>query len=174
LDIITMHGPINVKSPNNITNWQMRFNSAFKGLTFCHLLKKFSVVSQYSQLHAGSQKGTVKSKIGEVTGETWSLTLREEGRLSVSENMVLRRVFGPRRDEVTSEWRKLHNEDLNDLYSLPNIVRVVKSRRMRWAGHVARMGEDRVAHRVLVGKPEGKGSLGRPRSRWEDNNKMDI
>ena len=93
--------------------------------------------------------------------ETWSLTLREERRLR-----VLRRVFGPKRDEVTGEWRKLHNEELNDLYSLPNIVRVVNSRRMRWAGHVARMGEDRSVHRVLVGKPEGKSPLGRPRRRW--------
>ena len=84
--------------------------------------------------------------------ETWSLTLREERRLRVSENRVLRRVFGPKRDEVTGEWRKLHNEELNNLYSLPNIVRVVKSRRMRWAGHVARMGEDRGVHRVLVGE----------------------
>ena len=76
---------------------------------------------------------------------------------------MLRKVFGPKRDELTGEWRKLHNEELNDLYSLPNIVRVVKSRRMRWAGHVARMGEDRAVHRVLVGKPEGKRPLGRPR-----------
>jgi len=73
--------------------------------------------------------------------ETWSLTLREELRLRVFENRVLRRVFRPKRDEVTGEWRKLHNEELSDLYSLPNIVRVVKSRRMRWAGHVARMGQ---------------------------------
>jgi hypothetical protein len=83
--------------------------------------------------------------------ETWSLTLRDEHRLRVFENRVLRRVFGPKRDEVTGEWRKLHNEELNDLYSLPNIVRVVKSIRMRWAGHVARMGEEREVHRVLVG-----------------------
>ena len=106
--------------------------------------------------------------------ETWSLTLREERRLRVFENSVLRRVFGPKRDEVTGEWRKLHNEELSDLYSLPNIVRVVKSRRMRWAGHVARMGEERGVHRVLVGKPEGKRPLGRPRRRWEDNIKMDL
>jgi hypothetical protein len=85
-----------------------------------------------------------------------------------------RPVFGPKRDEVTGEWRKLHNEELNDLYSLPNIVRVVKSRRMVWAGHVARMGEERGVHRVLVGKPEGKRPLGRPRRRWEDNIKMDV
>ena len=88
--------------------------------------------------------------------ETWSLTLREERRLRVFEYRVLRRVFGPKRDEVTGEWRKLHNEELSDLYSLPNIMRVVKSRRMRWAGHVARMGEGIVLHRFLVGKPEGK------------------
>ena len=76
---------------------------------------------------------------------------------------VLRRVFGPKKDEITGEWRKLHNEELSDLYSLPNIVRVVKSRRMRWAGHVARMGEGKGVHRVLVWKPEGKRPLGRPR-----------
>ena len=79
-----------------------------------------------------------------------------------------------KRDEVTGEWRKLHNEELRDLYSLPNIVRVVKSRRMRWAGHVLRMGEWRGVHRVLVGKPEEKRPLGRPRRRWEDNIKMDL
>ena len=90
------------------------------------------------------------------------------------ENRVLRRVFGPKRDEVTGEWRKLHNEELNDLYSLPNILRVVKSRRTRWAGHVERIWEDRGVHRVLAGKPEGKRPLGRPRRRWEDNIKMDL
>ena len=106
--------------------------------------------------------------------ETWSLTLREERKLRVFEKRVLRRVFGPKRDEVTGEWRKLHKEELNYLYSLPNIVRMVKSRRMRWAGHVARMGKGRGVHRVLVGKPEGKRPLGRPRRRWEDNFKMDL
>ena len=90
------------------------------------------------------------------------------------ENRVLRRVFRPKREEVTEEWRKLRNEELSDLYSLPNIVLVVKSRRMRWAGHVARMGEGKVVHRVLVGKPEGKRPLGRSRRRWEDNSKMDL
>jgi len=99
--------------------------------------------------------------------------LREGRRLRVFENRVLRRVFGSKRDEVTGEWRKLHNEVLRDLYSLPNIVRVVKSRRMRWAEHVARMGEGRGVHRVLVGKPEGNRPLGRPRRRWEDI-KMDL
>jgi hypothetical protein len=92
----------------------------------------------------------------------------------VFENMVLRRIFGTRRDEVTGEWRRLHNEELNDLYCSPNIVRVIKSGRMRWAGHVARMGEERGAYRVLVGKPEGKRSLGRPRRRWVDNIGMDL
>src|SRR5215471_14998486 len=106
--------------------------------------------------------------------ETWSLTLREEHRLMVFENRVLRRVFGPKRDEVTGEWRKLHNDELKNLYSSPSIVQVVKSRRTRWAGHVARMGEERGVHRVLVGKPEGKRPLGRPRRRWEDNIKMDL
>jgi len=100
--------------------------------------------------------------------------LREERRLRVSENMVLRRVFGPKRDRVKGEWRKLHNGERRDLYSLPNIVQVVKSRRMKWAGHVARKGEGRGVHRVLVGKPEGKRTLGRPRRRWEDNIKMDL
>jgi hypothetical protein len=100
--------------------------------------------------------------------------LREERRLRVFENRVLRRIFGPRRDEITGEWRRLHNEELIDLYSSPDIVRVIKSRRMRWAGHVARMGERRGAYRVLVGKPEGRRPLGRPRRRWEDNIKTDL
>jgi hypothetical protein len=100
--------------------------------------------------------------------------LREERRLKVFENRVLTRVFGPKRDEVTGEWRKLLNEELNDLYSLPNIVLVVKSRRMRWAGHVARMGDGRGVYRLLVGTPEGKRPLGRPRGRWEDNIKKDV
>ena len=88
--------------------------------------------------------------------------------------MVLRRIFGPRRDEVTGEWMRLHKEELNDLYSSPNIVRVIKSRRMRWAGHVACMGEDMGVYRVLVGKPEGKRPLGRPRRRRVDNIRMDL
>ena len=86
--------------------------------------------------------------------ETWSLTLRQERRLRVFENGVLRRIFGPKKDEVTGEWRILHNEEINDLYSSPNIVRVIKSRRMRWAGHIACMVEKRGELRVLVGKPE--------------------
>jgi hypothetical protein len=88
--------------------------------------------------------------------ETWSLILREEHRLRVFENRVLRRIFGLKRDEVTGEWRKLLKEELRDLYSSPSIIRIIKSRRMTWAGHVARMGEKRNANRLLVGKPEGK------------------
>jgi len=106
--------------------------------------------------------------------ETWSLTLREERRLRMCENWVLRGIFGPKRDGVTREGKKLHNEELNDLYWSLNIVRVIKSRRMRWAGHVARMGEGRGVYSVLVGKAGGKRPLGRPRRRWEDNIKMDL
>jgi hypothetical protein len=99
--------------------------------------------------------------------------LREECRLRFVENMVLRRIFGPKRDEVTGEWRRLHNKELYTLYSSPNIIRVIKLRRLRWAGHVARVGERRGAYRALVGKPEGRRPLERPRRRWEDNIKMD-
>jgi hypothetical protein len=99
--------------------------------------------------------------------------LREERRLRVFENKVLRRIFGPKRDEVIGEWRKLHNEELYDLYTSPSIVRVIKSRRIRWARRVARMGERRGIYRVLVEKPEGKRPLGKNRHRWEDNVKMD-
>ena len=97
------------------------------------------------------------------------MTLREERKLRVFENTMLRRIFEPRKDEVTGEWRRLHNEELNDLYCSPNIVLVIKSRRMRWTGHVARMDEERGVYRVLVGKPEGRRPLGRPRRRWVDN-----
>jgi hypothetical protein len=106
--------------------------------------------------------------------ETWSVTLREAHRLKVFENRILRRIFGPRRDEVTGEWRKLHNEELHNLYSSLDIIRPVKSRRMTWAGHVARMGEERQVYKVLVGKPEGKRPLERPRRRWEDGIRMDL
>jgi hypothetical protein len=99
--------------------------------------------------------------------------LREEHRLRVFENRVLRRIFGPKREEDGSR-RKLHNDELHSLYCSPNIVRGIKSRRMRWAGHVARMGEERGVYRVLVGRPEWKRPLGRPRHRWEDNIKMDL
>jgi hypothetical protein len=102
-----------------------------------------------------------------------SLTLREEHRFRVFENRVLRRIFGPKRDEVTSGWRKLHNEELHGLCSSPSIVRVIKAR-IRWAGPVARMREVRGAYNILVERPEGRRPLGRPRRRWEDNIKMDL
>jgi hypothetical protein len=95
-------------------------------------------------------------------------------RLRVFENRVLRRIFGPKRDEVTWEWSILHNEERNDLYSSPNIIRVIKSRIIRWAGHVARMGEGRGAYRILMERPEGRRPLGRPMHRWEDNIKIDL
>jgi hypothetical protein len=94
--------------------------------------------------------------------------------LRVFENRVLRRIFGPKRDEVADGWRKLHNEELHGLYYSPSIVRAIKARRMRWAGHVARMGEVRGAYNILVGKPEGRTPLGRTRRRWRDNIKMDL
>jgi hypothetical protein len=94
------------------------------------------------------------------------LTLREEQRLRVFENRVPRRIFGPKRDEATGKWRRLHNEELNDLYSSPNVIRVIKERRMRWAGHVARMGEKRGSYRILVGRPLGKATT------WETQAQM--
>jgi hypothetical protein len=105
--------------------------------------------------------------------DTWSLTLRQEHRLRVFENRVLRRIFGPKREEDGS-WRKLHIDELHSLYSSPNIVRVIKSRRMMWTGHVARMGEGRGVHMVLVERPGVKRPLGRPRRRWENNIKTDL
>ena len=104
--------------------------------------------------------------------ETWSLTFREECRLRVFKNRVLRRIFGPKRDEIRGEWRKLHNEELNDLYSSPN-MRLIKSRMMKWVGHLAHMGDRKGTYMHLVGKPEARRPLGRPRRRWEDNIKMD-
>jgi hypothetical protein len=92
----------------------------------------------------------------------------------VFENRILRRIFGPKRDEVTEEWIKLHNEELHDLCSSPSIIRIIKSRRMSWAGHVAHMGEKRNAYKLLVGKPAGRRPLGRPRRRWVDNIRMDL
>jgi hypothetical protein len=106
--------------------------------------------------------------------ETWSFTVREEHRLEVYENRVLRRTFRPKRGEVTGEWRKLCNEGLHDLYSSPGIIRIIKARRMKWAGLVARMGEKRNAYRLLMEKPKGRWALGRPRRRWLDNIRMEL
>jgi hypothetical protein len=106
--------------------------------------------------------------------ETWSLTLREEYKLRVFENRVLRRIFGLKKVGVTGGWKKLHNKELHDLYSSPSIMRMVKWRRIRWAGHVAGMGKKRNVFRLLVGTPEGKRPQGRPRCRWIDNIKMDL
>ena len=108
-----------------------------------------------------------------VVGGTWSLTLREEQRLRVFENKALRNIFGDKRDGITGKWRKLHNAELHALYSSPNIIKNLKSR-LRWAGHIARMEQSRNTYRVLVGKPEVKRPLGRPRLRWEDDIKMDL
>jgi hypothetical protein len=102
------------------------------------------------------------------------LTLREKHRLRVSENRVLRRTFGPKRDEVTGGCRKLHNKELRSLYSSPSIIRIIKSIIMRWAGHVARTGAKRNAYRIVVGKPKGKKQLRRRGRRWVDNIKMDL
>jgi hypothetical protein len=100
--------------------------------------------------------------------------LNKQSRTADNENRVLRRIFGHKRDEVMGEWRKLHNEERHNLYSSPDIIRQVKSRRMRWAGHVSHMGEEKKVYKVLVGKPEGKRPLGRPRRRWEDGIRMDL
>jgi hypothetical protein len=105
--------------------------------------------------------------------ETWSLALREQHRLRVFENRMLRRIFGPTRNDMMEEWRKLHDE-LRDLYSSPSIIKIMKSRKIRWAGHVERMGEKRNAYRLLVGKPEGRRPVGGPRYRWVDNIEMDL
>jgi hypothetical protein len=106
--------------------------------------------------------------------ETWCLTLREKHRLRVCEKRVLRRIFGLNRNEVTEEWRKLHSGELHNVYSSPDIIKQIKSRRMRWAGHVPRMREEGKVYKVSVGKPEGKTPLGRPRRRWEDRIRMDL
>jgi hypothetical protein len=106
--------------------------------------------------------------------ETRSLTVREKHKLRVFDKMVLRRIFGPKRDRVTGGWRKLHNEELHNLYSSPSIIGIIKSRRMKWAGHVARMEEKRKVYRLWVGEPQGKRLLGRPRRRWINNIKMGI
>jgi hypothetical protein len=106
--------------------------------------------------------------------EIRSLTLKEEHILRVFQNRVLRRIFGPKRDEVKEEWMKLHSQELHNVYSSPDIIRQIKARRMRWAGYVACMGEERKVYKVLVGNPEGKRPLVRLRRRWEDGSRMDL
>jgi hypothetical protein len=106
--------------------------------------------------------------------DTWSLTLREKHRLRVFENRMLRKILGPKSDEVTGGWMKLHYKDLRDLYSSPSIIRMIKLKRMRWEGNIARIREERYAYRLLVGKPEGQRPLGRPICRWVDNMRMDL
>jgi hypothetical protein len=106
--------------------------------------------------------------------ENWSLILREQYGLRIFENRLLSRIFGPKRDEVIREWRRLHNKELYALYSSPDIIRVIKLRRLRWAGHIASMGKKRGASRILLGQPNGRRPLGRSRRRWEDNIKTDL
>jgi hypothetical protein len=136
----------------------------------------YVTVQPLSRLHNVTTKKykTIILPVVLYTCETLSLTLRDEHRLRVFENRVLRKIFGPKRDEVTGGLRKVHNEELHNLYSSSSIIRVTKSRKMKWAWHVAGMGEKRNAYRILVGNPEGRRPLGRPRRRWVDNIKMDL
>jgi hypothetical protein len=162
-------------TPTNRNSIQEEIKSTLKsGNACCHSVQDLLSSSLLSNNAKIKIYRTVILPVVLYGCETWSVTLREEHRLRVLKNRVLRRIFGPKRDGVTGEWRRLHNEDLNDLYSSSKVIRVIKSRSMRWAGHVARMGEGRGAYRILVEKPEGRRPLGRPRSRWEDNIKMDL
>jgi hypothetical protein len=129
---------------------------------------------QNIQTHSAIHPAYYSACNGVSLGVKLSLILREESRLRVFENRVLRKIFGPKRNKVIEEWRKLHNEELNDLYFSPTVFRVINWRRMRWAGQVAHMRERKVVYRVLVGKSEGKRPFGRLGHRWEDNIKMDL
>jgi hypothetical protein len=157
----------------NQNSIQKEIQSRLKsGNACCHSVQEFLSSSLLSRNLKLKTYRTIILPVVLYGCETWSLTLREERRLRMVENRVLSRIFGPKRVEVTGEWRKLHSEELIDLYSSPNIFRVIKSRRTRWAGHVACVGKGRVVYGVLMGKPEGKRPLGRPRRWWEDNIKM--
>jgi hypothetical protein len=134
--------------------------------------KRLSSNIIHKKLKTKIYKRVILSVVLHVCG-TWSLTLKEEHRLRVFENRVLKRIFGTKREEDGS-WRKLHNDGLHSLYSLPNNIRMINSRRMRWAGHVALMEEGKGVYRVLVGRPEGTRALGTPRRRWDDNIRMDL
>jgi hypothetical protein len=141
-----------------ITEKTIDHNNVVLLSVYVKVITKWFQVSHKSKITKNRHRvvdGLHISKLSDVLYgcETWSLTLREERRLRVFENRVLRRIFGPKRDELTGEWKKIHNEELNNLYCSHIIVRVIKSRRMRWSGHVARMGERRVVYRFLVGKP---------------------
>jgi hypothetical protein len=152
--------------------------SSKRGLRFRIELNKF--LREFPNEGENCQKESKNENIQDCNfacGFVWVPNLvsdTKEHSLRVFENKVLRRIFGAKRDEVKGGWRKLHNEELRDLYSSPSIIRIIKTRRVKWAGHVARMGEKRNAYRLLVGKPEGKRPLGRPRRRWVDNIKMDL
>ena len=141
-----------------------RYYSLEKNLS-SHLLSKKVKVSTYKSIILGLPVVLYGC-------ETWYLTLREEHRLRMFENKALRKIFGAKRNEITGEWRKLYNTELHVFYSSPNIISNLKLGRLRWAGHVTRMEQSRNAYKVLVGKPEGKRPLGRPRRSWEDNIKM--
>jgi hypothetical protein len=140
------------------------YHSAQNLLSSCLLIKNIKIVIYKTIIFPAVLYGC----------DNCSLTLREKHILKVFENRVLRRIFGPKRDEVTGEWKKLHNVELRDLYSSPSVLRIIKSKRMRWTVHVERMQGKKNAHMLFVGKPEGKRPLGRPRLRWVDNIRMDL
>ena len=159
----------------NQNSTQEEIKSRLKiGNACCHSVQNLLSSSLLSKNLKIKTYRTINLPVDLYGRETWSLKLSEESMQMVFGNRVLRRIFGPKGDEVTGEWRKLHNEELNDLYSSPNIFRVINSRRMRWLGRVARMGKMWGVYRVLVEKPEGKRPHRRHRLRWEDNIKVDL
>jgi hypothetical protein len=173
-EVTVWNGSDILEQPKRIKNYtQKEINSRFKSGNTCYHFMQ-SVLSSSLLLSNIKVKIYRDIILSVLYGcEIWSLTMREERRLRAFENRVLRRMFGPKKDEVTLEWRNLHNEGLIDRYFSPNI-RVIKWRKVRWVGHVVLMGERKGAYWVLVGKPVGRRPLGRPRLRWEDNIKMDV